>query len=208
MILQPPGIGLHDLIPGDYPGIADRTGLLRAGLTKARDVEQAEAMGLTPPVASISVLENVAEIVAIGWEYSPPYLSAPIIVQQMGQPDQIDLAVIFTQEPPAYLLHFFYTEERVGFGFSGTTLGDSSALQICLLPEQIEYTSMNILAPDLDPLETLSFSYLLLPVEDTLGISTADLAASIAVGECFGVPASAWPNWQTVEGNQPPPPTP
>jgi hypothetical protein len=165
-------------------------------------------MGLAPPVASISVVENVAEIVAIGWEYAPPYLSTLIIMQQLGPPDRIDLAVIFTQEPPAYLLHFFYSAENVGFGFSGSAIAKPAMLQVCLSPEQIRDTSMNIFAPGLDPLEALSLSYLLLPVEDTLSISAADLATAIAAGECFNVPASAWPNWQNIPGNQPAQPTP
>ncbi len=198
------GIGLRDLIPGDYPGIEDGTGRLGAWLTKTTDVIQAEEMGLAPPLMSISVVDNLAELISVGWEYAPPYLTAPLVLQQMGQPDRVDLSLIFMQEPTSFMVHLLYARNNVGFMFAGQAVPGGSSLQVCLSSEQVAAATMNVYAPDLDPMEGIPFSQYLLPLDTSVGMSVADFAARISQAQCIDLPASAWPAWQNMEGNQPP----
>ncbi len=95
------GVGAADLIPGDYEAAQDGTGRLSAWLTKTSDVLQAEEMGLAPPLVNVYLQDNVVQYVYVGWEYLLSYLLPARVLEQLGQPDELNLALVFNRIPPA-----------------------------------------------------------------------------------------------------------
>jgi hypothetical protein len=193
------GIGIADLVPGDYQAIQDGEGQLRAWLTKTTDADRAAEMGLAAPLASISVADNTPQSLYIGWGYEPPYLTLPIILQQLGAPERLDLALDFSQEPPTYLLQLVYADLSTGFAFAGATGGDSATRQVCLSGDPVQAVSMGLFAPGHPPMDGIPNSALLLPLSDTLGLSYEEFATRVTAGNCIDVPASAWPAWQSLQ---------
>ncbi len=193
------GIGATDLIPGDYEAAQDGSGRLSAWLTKTSDVLQAEEMGLVPPLVNVYLQDNVVQYVYVGWEYLPPYLHPSHVLEQLGQPDGLNLALLFNQNPPSYLLQFVYTQKGIGVAFSGPMPGDSSLREVCLSSEQVNVTVFGVFIPGTVPMEGLSNAEYLLPLEAALGLSYTDFADLLSAGECLGIPAAQWTPWQTMQ---------
>jgi hypothetical protein len=193
------GIGIPDLIPGDYPTVRDYgTGRLGAVLTKTTDGLNAEAMGLAAPQIAIFMQDNIAETLYLTWGYYPPYLSVSQVLTQMGQPASLRLALIFDQDQPTYLLEMIYPDRQTGFAYFGNTLGAANAPQVCFTAEQVETVTMGITKPDLAPMDGIRYIDLLLPLTDTLGITDADFAAEMAGDGCIDIPATAVAAWQAL----------
>ncbi len=194
------GIGIPDLIPGDYPAIQDGTGRLGAWLTKSSDAASAAQMGLAAPLVSIYVLDNVAETLYVGWEYYPDYLTIPRIVEQMGAPDFIDLALIFGDEAVLYLLRMLYSDRQTGFAFYGEAVGDNAIQQMCFDKAHVRAVTLGLYKPGLPPLDGLQYGEYLLPIDQTLGLTNATFIEQVTAGSCIEAPAAAWPAWQDLEG--------
>lgn len=193
------GIGVPDLIPGDYQDARDGTGHLGAWLTKSTDVVHAEEIGLAPPVVDIYLEDNVVQYIYTGWEYAPPYLTLPVVLENLGEPDRIDLGLVLRLDPAAYILQFVYADVHAGFLFKGDTTGDANRRQVCFSDEQVAVTYFGVFSPDVTPMEGLAGSHYLLPLEESLGLSYADLAALVAAGGCLEIPAERWSLWQELE---------
>jgi hypothetical protein len=190
------GIGVSDLIPGDYQQFEGGTGHLRAWLTKTTDVLQAEEMGLAPPVVDIYLEGDVAQYLYVKWEYSPPYLTPLLVLAKLGQPDRIDVGLLLARTPPAYMLQLVYTADRVGFLFRGETSGDAARRRICIVDGQVEATYFGAFAPHEVPMEGLANSEYLVPLEEATGLSYDVFAALVSAGECLEIPAERWGLWQ------------
>jgi hypothetical protein len=192
------GIGLGDLIPGDDQSLRSGTGSVSAWLTKTSDVTQAEEMGLAPPLVDIYLQDGLTQYLYVGWQYYPPYLTLPRVLEMLGPPTRLDLALVFDQQPPAYMLQLVYDEQRTGFAFSGPTSGDDAARQVCLGDESVSVTRFGVFAPGVTPMEGLSNSPYLLPLAETVGLPYEDFAALVASGECLTIPAETWGAWQAI----------
>jgi len=193
------GIGIPDLIPGDYQAIQDGEGQLRAWLTKTADADRAEEMGLGAPLVAVSIAHNTPEALYVNWSYEPPYLSVSTILGQAGEPDQLELALLFSEEPPVYVLVMVYDGWNGGFAFTGLTTGDATTRRVCLSDSQVRVTTMGLFAPGLSPMEDLPNNRFLLPLSEVLGISIAEFATRIAAGDCIDIPASTWPAWRALQ---------
>lgn len=193
------GVSLLDLVPGDYDSLEDGTGRLAAWLTKSTDVVQAEAMGLAPPFVNVRLENDVVQFFYVGWEYSPSYLTVPQVLDRLGQPDQLLLALNFGNEPPDYMLELIYTGQQAGFAFYGETMGDSSYRAVCLSEDQVLTTLFSAFAPDVTPMGGLANSEYLLPVLDTLGLSYTDFDGQMHAGQCLTIPAAQWESWLSLQ---------
>jgi hypothetical protein len=192
------GIGLGDLIPGDDQSLRTGTGSASAWLTKTSDVTQADALGLAPPLVDIYLQDGLTQYLYVGWQYYPPYLTLPRVLEVLGPPTQLDLALVFDQQPPVYVLQLVYGEQQTGFSFSGRASGDETALQVCLSDESVSVTRFGVFAPGVTPMEGLSNSAYLLPLTDTLGLSYEEFAALVSAGNCLTIPAETWGAWQAI----------
>jgi hypothetical protein len=192
------GIGLGDLIPGDDQSLRSGTGSVSAWLTKTSDVTQAEALGLAPPLVDIYLQDGLTQYLYVGWQYYPPYLTLPRVLEMLGPPTRLDLALVFDQLPPIYMLQLVYDEPRAGFAFSGRAPGDEATRQVCLSDEGVSVTRFGVFAPDVTPMEGLSNSAYLLPLAETVGLSYEEFAALAAAGECLTIPAETWGAWQAI----------
>jgi hypothetical protein len=192
------GIGLGDLIPGDDQSLRSGTGSVSAWLTKTSDVTQAEALGLAPPLVDVYLQDGLTQYLYVGWGYYPPYLTLPRVLETLGPPTHLDLALIFDQQPPTYMLQLVYDEQRTGFAFSGRMSGDESALLVCLDDEGVSVTRFGVFALDAVPMEGLSNSAYLLPLAETAGLPYEEFAALAASGECLPIPAETWGAWQAI----------
>jgi hypothetical protein len=123
----------------------------------------------------------------------------PQILTQLGEPPVLRLALVFDEDPPAYLLEMVYPDRQMGFAFYGQTLGDLSARQVCLNPDQVQASSMGIVAPGISPMEDILYVDRLLPLADTLSITYADFAAEMSGDGCIDVPAGTWTAWQSEQ---------
>jgi hypothetical protein len=193
------GIGATDLIPGDYEAAQDGSGRLSAWLTKTSDVVQAEEMGLAPPLVNVYLQDNVVQYVYVGWEYLPPYLHPSRVLEQLGQPDNLNLALILDQNPPSYLLQFVYAQRGIGVAFSGPMPGDSSQREVCPSGGQVNVTVFGIFIPGTAPMQGLNNAEYLLPLETTLRLSYTDFVGLLSAGECLSIPAAQWTPWQTMQ---------
>jgi hypothetical protein len=193
------GIGIPDLIPGDYPAVRDHgTGRLGAALTKTTDALNANSMGLGAPQMGIYVQDNIAESLYLTWGYYPPYLPVSRVLTQMGQPGSLRLALIFVEDQPTYLLELLYPDRQTGFAYFGNTLGTANAPQVCFDADQVQSTTLAITKVGLTPMESIRYGELLLPLTDTLGITYPDFAAEMAGDACIDIPATAIPVWQAL----------
>ncbi len=194
------GIGVPDLIPGDYQTAQGGTGGLGAWLTKSSDVVQAADLGLAPPLVDIYLQDNIVQYVYVGWHYAPPYLTLPRVLDVMGQPSQINLALLFKPEANTYALQTIYADARVGFAFYGLAPGDATMLRVCFGEQQASVTYFGAFAPNLTPMEGLEGSEFLLPLEGTLGLSYSYFVTQIVNDACLEVPSSQWTPWQALQG--------
>jgi hypothetical protein len=192
------GIGLGDLIPGDDQSLRTGTGSASAWLTKTSDVTQAEALGLAPPLVDIYLQDGLTQYVYVGWQYYPPYLTLPRVLEMLGPPTRLDLALVFDQQPPLYVLQLVYGEQQTGFSFSGRTSGDDSARLVCLSGDGVSVTRFGVFAPDVTPMEGLSNSAYLLPLAETVGLPYEQFAALVSAGNCLAIPAETWGAWQAI----------
>ncbi len=194
------GIGLPDLVPGDYDALqdGDGTGRLSAWLTKSTDVVQAEEMGLAPPYVNVHLENNVVKFLYVAWEYYPPYLTIGNVLDRFGQPDQLNLALNFEKDPANFMLQLIYTGQQAGFAFYGETTGDASARTICLAEGQV-LTLFSTFATDITPMGGLSDFQYLLPMQETLGLSYADFDGKMHAGECLTIPSDQWQPWLSLQ---------
>lgn len=197
------GIGLRDLIPGDYDTVQDGTGRLGAWLITTTDVAQAEDMGLKPPLVNITITDNIAQSLYVGWEFYPAYLTVPIILESLNQPDQLTLAVEPASTGKTYVLQLVYSGAGLAFAFTGDMVAAPAGQQMCLTPDQVQASALGLFAPGQTPMADMPYNDLLLPLEETIGVPYADFAARISAGECILVPASALPTWESLPTSQP-----
>ena len=196
------GVGIQDLIPGDYPKVEDRTGRMGAYLSKTSDILEAMEGGFEPPLVDIYIENDVVQHVYVGWtRYYPPYLTLPRVLEMMGQPDQLTLGLVFGRAPVTFVVQVVYMDERVGFSYYGNTLGDAAVRQVCLSDEQVALTYLGLFAPDLMPMEGRADGEYLLPLEETLAISYADFAARMSGGGCLDIFSGQWGPWQAIQAN-------
>jgi hypothetical protein len=191
------GIGLLDLVPGDYDALEEGTGRLTAWLTKTTDVVQAEEMGLKPPYVNVHLENNVARFLYVVWEYTPTYLTVPQVLDRFGQPDQLNLALNFEKDPASYTLQLIYTGQQAAFAFYGETTGDTSYREVCLSEGQLTFFST--FASDVTPMGGLSDSEYLLPALDTLGLNYADFDGKMHAGECLTISSALWQPWLNLQ---------
>ncbi len=189
------GIGLPDLIPGDYPGIQDGSGRLAAWLTKSRDAAAAESMGLAAPLVTVFVTDTVTDTVSVGWEYLPPYLPILQVMNQMGQPDALLIGIVPFQGETDYLVELRYDERQTGFLYFGKGLPEGRGIRACLDADSVKSVSLGIARRGLVPLDGLEYSDTLKPLEETLGMSYANFAAAMTTSGCVEISASALSQW-------------
>lgn len=194
------GIGLHDLIPGDFEAFRnDGTGRLAAWLTKTRDAAAIQEQGITPPLVSIYMFENTADALFVSWSTYPTYLGVPQILAEMGEPTSMRLGMVFSAEPVTYLLELTYPERQTSFIIYGDAVGDASKQQVCFNAEQVYAASMGVFKAGDEPTQQISYVEYLLPLTETLGITYNDFAAAMTSTGCIDVPASSWSAWQSIE---------
>ena len=73
------GIGIPDLVPGDYQAAEDGEGQVRAWLTRSTDISRAEELGLEPPQVTVNVGDGLAQSIIIRWDYLPSYLTPGLV---------------------------------------------------------------------------------------------------------------------------------
>ncbi len=193
------GIGVQDLIPGDYEAVQDGSGRLGAWLTKTSDLLSAAESGLTPPLVDIYLESGLVQSIYVGWQYYPPYVTVSRTLEVLGQPAQVDLALVFSQDPPTYMLRLLYPTQQTGFAFYGQTIGDATVRQVCFSAEQVTSAFFGVFAPGIPPMAGLTYSDYLLPVEQTLSITQAQFAALATQEQCLNIAASLWTPWQALQ---------
>lgn len=191
------GIGIPDLIPGDYEAIQDGSGRLGAWLLTASDVVQATQAGLTPPLVDLYVEGGVVQSVYVGWSYIPAYLTPTRVLEVLGQPTQIDLALAFEGDAPQAMLRFLYTSLQTGFAFYAAAERDDDGWRICFSEARPGRAFLGIFAPEVPPMAGLTYSERLLPLLETLGIAYEDFAAQMAA-HCVGLSAEQGATWQAL----------
>jgi hypothetical protein len=194
------GIGIPDLMPGDYAALQDGEGHLRAFLNKASDQVEAEAQGIEPSLVDLGIAASGVQYLYVGWQYYPGYVTLPRIEDALGLPGRLDLGLVFGDDPPSFVMVLYYPQAQTGFAFYGETLGDASARQVCLSADQVSVIFMGIFAPDIPPMEGLTDSEYLLPLEAAVGVSPAAFADTIRAGQCLSIPAESWGAWESIGG--------
>ena len=190
------GIGLADLIPGDYAGIQDGSGRLAAWLTKSRDAAEAESMGFAAPLVTIYVTDDVVESLSIGWEYLPPYLPILQVLNQMGPPDEMLIGIVPFQTGTAYLIELRYDERQTGFLYFGKGLPEGGGIRACLDSDSMVSVSFGIARRGLVPMDGLQYSDTLKPLDLTLGMSYPDFAAAMTTSGCLEISDSVLSQWK------------
>lgn len=194
------GIGLHDLIPGDFEEFRhDGTGRLGAWLTRTRDAAAIEQQDITPPLVSVYMVNNTADATFVSWSTYPDYLSVSNILTQLGEPASTRLGMVFSETPVTYLLELTYPSRQTSIIIYGDAIGDSSKQQVCFNADQVYAVSMGVFKPADTPIQQISYVEYLLPLAETLGIAYTDFAAAMSSTGCFDVPASSWSAWQSIE---------
>jgi hypothetical protein len=193
------GIGVSDLVPGDYRLALGGTGNLRATLMRSTDISQAVDAGFIPPETNIYLSEGKVQFVYVRFKQYSGSLAAPRILTSLGVPDQVGLAMLFAGGPDApsnFVVQIIYAQRQTGFIFLGTTTGDATAQQVCLTDAAVKETVMGIFAPGLNPLGDNPSKAKILPLDQSAGISTADFATAASAGSCLSIPAETWSQWQ------------
>ncbi len=192
------GIGIPDLIPGDYGAIQDGSGRLGAWLLTASDVVQATQLGLTPPLVDLYLEGGVVQSVYVGWPYIPAYLTPARALEMLGQPTQIDLALAFEGDSPQAMLRFLYAPVQVGFAFYAAAEREGSGWQACFSDAHPGRAFLGIFAPHVPPMAGLTYNERLLPLLETLGIAYEDFAAQLAAANCVSLSAEQVAVWQAL----------
>jgi hypothetical protein len=192
------GISALDMQPGDYNAAQDGTGNLGATLDRSSDILQALEAGFTPPRVDLRLDNNVVRYAHIKWDTVPAYLMLPRVLGTMGQPDRLDLGLVFGEGNPEFYLQVIYTASQTGFVFSGEAPNDGSQLQVCLSQDYMKATLMGVFAPDETLMAGFSHEKYLLPIQDTLGLAYTDFEAQANAGGCLTIPSSQWGAWQAL----------
>jgi hypothetical protein len=192
------GIGVTDLVPGDYQTALSGTGNVRATLMRSSDVVEAVQAGFVPPEANIYLDQGKVQIVYARWNAYPGAVAAPRILTALGPPDQVGLAMLFTAEPNVptrFVIEMLYPGKQTGFLYLGDAAGDAAARQVCLTDVAVKETIMGIYAPGLTPLSDNPAKARLLPLEQSAGVSITDFVAAAAGGGCLSIAADRWDQW-------------
>jgi hypothetical protein len=195
------GISALDLQPGDYEAAQDGKGNLGATLIRSSDVQQAIETGFRPPQVDLRLDSNVARSIYVKWGNLPFYLTLPRTFEVMGQPDRLDLALVFGQGNPTFVLQLIYTASQTGFAFSGEAPNDGSQVLVCLSNDRLNATMLGVFAPGEPIMAGQTYEKHLMPVQETLGMPYADIAAQVGAGGCLSIPQSLWGVWQTPGNN-------
>lgn len=190
------GISPIDMVPGDYDTTLDGTGHMGAALLRATDIEQAVKVGYKPPNAEVAMLSGVVDNVSINWPDYPPYLTLPIVLQQLGPPNQVDVGLRFIATPPLYVLQLIYTGRQTGFIFAGVTREGSGVLDVCPNEETITNMAMGVFSASQAPLAGSEVSSFVLPLEQSTGTTLDAFLTQINAGGCLSITADRWPQWQ------------
>jgi hypothetical protein len=192
------GISALDMQPGDYDSVQDGTGNLGAVLTRSSDILQTLNTGFAPPHVDLRLSDNVVRYVNIKWDGIPAYIALSRVLANMGQPDRLDLGLIFGGENPEFVIQLTYSTSQTGFAYFGDAPSDGSQLQVCLSPDHMKAALMGTYAPDEALMAGFSHEKYLLPIQDTLGLSFDDFVAQANAGGCLTIPSSQWDAWQTL----------
>jgi hypothetical protein len=193
------GIGLSDIVPGDYQTVLGGTGNLRATLMRSSDVVQALQGGLIPPEANIFLANGVVQIVYVRWSTYPAYLAAPAVLSALGPPDQVSLALMFGADPNVpsrFVVEMVYVGKQSGLIFVGNTDGDAASRQVCLSDQAVKQTVLGVFAPGLTPLADNPAKAKVLPLEGSTGVSITSFATMISAGGCLQIAADRWNQWR------------
>jgi hypothetical protein len=189
------GIGPTDTIPGDYDAARDGTGRLGAWLTKTSDAAQAEDMGLAAPLVDLYLEDGTVQILYVVWGYAPPYLTLPGVLDALGPPGQVDLAVDPATDPAGYVLRALYPDRRAGFAFYGETAPATGGAALCFDAAHVERTFFGLFAEGVPMMEGLDGMETLRPLAEVDGRTVDDFAADLADGGCLSLPGDALSLW-------------
>jgi hypothetical protein len=184
------GIGLSDLMPGDYDGVRTGSGDLHAWLNKATDQAAAEAAGYAPPLVDLTLQDGLVNQVYVGWTQMPERLDAARIAGGLGEPDTIEAAVVQDGESTTYMLRLIYSIWQADFVYYGpAAVNDAGLHQICVNQDTVQQVLFGVWEPGTGPKEGLAHSEHLQPIEELTGSSMSDLTAQLANGQCLIVSA-------------------
>jgi hypothetical protein len=195
------GISALDMQPGDYDAAQDGTGNLTATLIRTSDAQPSADAGSKAPRVDLLLNSNVVRSVYIHWRVPPSYVTVPRVLEVMGQPDQLDLALIFIEGKTTFVLQLVYTASRTAFAFLGEAPNDGSQLLVCLSNDRLSTILLEAFAPGEPPMDKQTHEKYLLPLQDTLGLPYADFAAQAGAGGCLSIPSSMWGPWQALGNN-------
>lgn len=199
------GIGVEDMIPGEVEDIQDGTGSYDAWLTSTNDILTVEAQGIRSPLVEIFLENDILVSLYVTWASQPDYVSPQAVINALGLPTQIDLAVNPELDPAIYYLRFIYRPEGAsgpayGFAFYGVTVGEPAAPEVCLLPAQARFAVMGVFAPGFQDVMTgLLYDVYLLPLQETIGVNPQMLQAQMAAGSCLSISEEQMAVWQAIE---------
>jgi hypothetical protein len=189
------GIGPTDTIPGDYDAARDGTGRLGAWLTKTSDAAQAEDMGLAAPLVDLYLENGTAQILYVVWRYAPPYLTLPGVLDALGPPGGIDLALDPATDPAGYVLRMLYPDQRAGFAFYGQIAPATGGVALCFDEAHVERTFFGLFAEGVPMMEGLDGTEALRPLAEVDGRTYEDFAADLADDGCLSLPDDALGLW-------------
>jgi hypothetical protein len=191
-------IGSDDVIPGDNASVRDGTGHLRAWLTKATDVLQSEELGFAPPLVDVNVENGLVVSAAVGWRYQPAYLTPLLVLDTLGLPERLELALVFDLAPVRFGLLLIYPDLQTGFAYYGVAIGDPTTLQVCLHQEQVDTVIFGTFAPDVPVMQEATYASYMLPLSEHLGLSATELLELFRADSCLTIPADRWAVWQDL----------
>jgi hypothetical protein len=192
------GISALDLIPGDYQAAQDGTGKLGATLLRSTDILNAMDQGFVPPDVEIGLESNLVRYAYVRWTGAPAYLTFARVIEQMGQPEKLDLALIFKNNQIEFVVQMIYTSQQTGFAFLGQAASDGTTVQVCT-SGAMTATLMGVFAPDKTPMAGLSHQPYLLSVDQGVGISGADFAGQMSSTGCVSIASDRWAAWQALQ---------
>ncbi len=192
------GVGVPDLVPGDYQRALTGTGNLRATMMRATDISSALDKGYVPPETNIYLSNGKIQLIYARLGTSPTTLDVKRILTTLGAPDTVGLALTFTSDPNTptnFQVEIVYTAKQTGFTFVGSTTGDSSAQKVCLNDTTVREVVMGVFAPGVMPLADSTTKAKVLPLDKAAGISTADFVTAASAGQCISIASDTWYQW-------------
>lgn len=192
------GISPVDMIPGDYQNALDGTGSLGASLLRTTDIEQAVQAGYNPPRVDVGLENNQVRTIAVNWPSYPPSLTIARVVQHMGQPDTVKLALVMSASPPTFAIELIYAARLSGFLYQGVTRPDAAGLQVCLSEAGITGSLLGVFSPGQTPLADTSLARLMLPLDSAGGVSGDAFTAAVDAAGCLGIPAAKIDQWKAL----------